>query len=304
MSFADYRRLAKTRLANRRERLTALAHNPTFRAYCQTHRLNPENRESQERFLRTARGRRLAQKLTLWPDKPAAQVIPHQKARCVGRVLDISPHLRDGHILTLSLDLYLPRSHILAAVSFEVRRYQRHVPDRPKRLSPLAPLPAVLSFESHGPFLQVELDLRTSPDRIRAEVGRLLPARPRGAHKWGRRRRPYPRQISLWDVWEAYDRYKSFRRGGISLGISPDAFRKAYYRAFALITGEAYHPEKHTPAVLPLPPGGCGACPKRPTCQTLCPAALAYVNQDRKGMSARPYDSQVLEKLAATPAIL
>ncbi|MBW1953011.1 MAG: hypothetical protein JRI66_08005, partial [Deltaproteobacteria bacterium] len=65
--------------------------------------------------------------------------------------------------------------------------------------------------------------------------------------------------------------------------IDISTIRKAYYRAFGLVYGEKYDPDKHNPKKLPPRlTKTCSICPERENCTTLCADVMEYVSQDER----------------------
>jgi hypothetical protein len=113
------------------------------------------------------------------------------------------------------------------------------------------------------------------------------------------------RKVDKWEVWDAYNETKSFKKAVEKLnerasrhvkvlkefGFTPvplqklnvTTIRKAYYRAFELIYGVKFDPVVHKPEKLPIKlKRTCDKCPERATCEALCPNALEYAAQDEK----------------------
>lgn len=309
MSLTHYWKLAETRVSDRNRRFQAFICHPDFRRYCQRHKINPGDLDTQRAFLATTRGWGLAKKKGLGLDRPVVQVIPHEKHKFLPPILppgivpiappigklDLSPNLRNGHILALRLDLAAFATHLLAGLSFQIKLYLPHVSNRGGRVSPLLSGPAVLTSAKEGRrYLVVEIDMRHSLDKIRLQVRRLLPPRPVRLPLI-KRRKTYP-GINLWKVWETYDQTKSFKVGSWKLGIPEATFRKAYYRALALVTGKRYHPEIHPP--IALRKKLCPDCPAYP-CETPCPQALGYADQDQRSQRDMLSKNSDLETISA-----
>lgn len=111
------------------------------------------------------------------------------------------------------------------------------------------------------------------------------------------------RYVNKWHVFDIYNETKSFQktldqllykaRSQVrflkSLGgdaeirqIDLSTVRKAYYRAFELVYGEAYDSERHSPKKLPPElTKVCATCSERETCTALCPEVMEYVDQDQ-----------------------
>jgi hypothetical protein len=108
------------------------------------------------------------------------------------------------------------------------------------------------------------------------------------------------RMVDKWKVWDAYNETKSFEKAVEKLNaravknfkfltnlsvsaesppkIKVSTVRKAYYRAFELVWGEKFDPDKHKPGKLPIElRRTCDQCPKYSTCDaragspTICP---------------------------------
>lgn len=113
----------------------------------------------------------------------------------------------------------------------------------------------------------------------------------------------FDRKVDKWEVWDAYNQTKSFKKTVKRLkdrastyakfinevGITAEAppklnvstVRKAYYRAFELVHEEKFDPDKHKPEKLPIKlKRTCDKCPEYSTCEALCPQALEYAQQD------------------------
>ncbi|MBM4274142.1 MAG: hypothetical protein FJ134_06750 [Deltaproteobacteria bacterium] len=113
------------------------------------------------------------------------------------------------------------------------------------------------------------------------------------------------RKIDKWEVWDAYNRTKSFKKAAETLNkraslrikilndfgfrteplqkVNISTVRKAYYRAFEPIHGVKFDPAVHKPEKLPVRLSRtCDRCPERSTCKALCPDILEYVVQDKK----------------------
>jgi hypothetical protein len=128
------------------------------------------------------------------------------------------------------------------------------------------------------------------------------------------------RVVDKWEVWDAYNETKFFQKAVAklnsraadrfklltSLGVPAEAppkinvstARKAYYRAFELVNGEKFDPDKHKPGKLPIPlRRTCDQCPKYSSCEALCPEALEYASQDRGKGRESPMPEQKLDLL-------
>lgn len=121
--------------------------------------------------------------------------------------------------------------------------------------------------------------------------------------------------VNKWYVFDIYNETKNFQKtleillskarsevGFLkSLGIEarvPDinvsTVRKAYYRAFELVFGEAYNPEKHSPKHLPPDlTKRCSDCAERETCTVLCLDVIEYINQDEKYLREKLPDRDI-----------
>jgi len=132
----------------------------------------------------------------------------------------------------------------------------------------------------------------------------------------------YDRIVNKWKVWDIYNQTKSFKktaekiiekvafrvRSLNNIGyeaefiklINISTVRKAYYRAFELVHGEKFDPERHKPTKLPIRlRKTCDKCPERPNCEALCPEVLKYVSQDEKYQRETPKSEDDLELLAS-----
>lgn len=154
-----------------------------------------------------------------------------------------------------------------------------------------------------GNHLVLKIDLTMGEDTIFNEVKSKI----NYYHYFirnSKRRLSKDRLVNKWYVFDIYNETKSFRKTLNyilskaksevtflkSLGgdaeipkIDISTVRKAYYRAFELVYGETYNPEKHTPKK--LPPNltkKCSSCPEREVCDTMCPDIMEYVKQDEK----------------------
>jgi hypothetical protein len=130
------------------------------------------------------------------------------------------------------------------------------------------------------------------------------------------------RMVDKWDVWDAYNETKSFEKAvdklnaraanfvrvlagfGVSAKAPPkikvDTARKAYYRAFALVHGEKFGPDKHKPGKLPIPlRRKCDECQEQATCGTLCPEVLNFVDQDQRYQRETPMPQDKLDILSS-----
>lgn len=161
---------------------------------------------------------------------------------------------------------------------------------RPKYL----PIPVFDNEE----FLIVKIDLRADKEVILSEFKETVDYFHYFASK-SNSRLTRERKVDKWEIWDAYNRTKSFEKTvqrinsrhslfAELLSIEPPApigvatARKAYYRAFEQVFGEPYSPEKHNLEKLPIRlKKKCEICAERSTCQTLCPDVLSYVAQDK-----------------------
>jgi hypothetical protein len=130
------------------------------------------------------------------------------------------------------------------------------------------------------------------------------------------------RKVDKWEVCDAYKETKAFKKVVHKLntraanyvrflndiGITEKAppkldvstVRKAYYRAFELVHGEKYDPEKHKPEKLPIKlRRTCDKCPEYSTCNVLCPEVLEYAVQDEKYQREAPKPEHELDILSS-----
>jgi len=96
-----------------------------------------------------------------------------------------------------------------------------------------------------------------------------------------RKRKEAWKQLNIWR-----ERRKRRPMGDIAdrLGMTEDACRKAYYRAYELTQGRPYHYKDVRAIRLDELPRTCADCPHREACGktgSLCPDALAYIEQDQ-----------------------
>jgi hypothetical protein len=130
------------------------------------------------------------------------------------------------------------------------------------------------------------------------------------------------RLVDKWEVYDAYDETKSFKKAVQKLNaravnharilnnfdvpanappkIKVDTARKAYYRAFALVHGEKFDPSKHKPEKLPITlRRTCDQCPEYSRCEALCPEVLDYVSQDERYQRETHMPEHTLDTLAS-----
>jgi hypothetical protein len=129
------------------------------------------------------------------------------------------------------------------------------------------------------------------------------------------------RKVDKWDVWEAYNQTKSFKKALIKLNerasvyarflndicftantpktLDVSTIRKAYYRAFELVHEEKFDPKVHKPEKLPVKlRRTCDKCPEYATCTALCPDVLEYAVQDEKYQREAPKPQHELDILS------
>jgi hypothetical protein len=130
------------------------------------------------------------------------------------------------------------------------------------------------------------------------------------------------RKVYKWEVFDAYNKMKSFEktaqkikdrastyvrflnRFGISVEgpqeLNVSTVRKAYYRAFELVYGEKFDPNRHRPEKLPMElRKTCDRCPEKTTCKALCPEAWEYYMQDEKYQREIPMPEHELDILSS-----
>lgn len=140
--------------------------------------------------------------------------------------------------------------------------------------------------------------------------------------KTNKSRMALDRKVDKWEVWDAYNQTKTFKKVVHKLnnlaanyvrilndmGINEKAppkldistVRKAYYRAFELVHGEKFDPEKHKPEKLPIKlKRTCDKCPEYSTCKALCPEVLEYAEQDKKYQREAPKPEHELDILSS-----
>jgi hypothetical protein len=112
------------------------------------------------------------------------------------------------------------------------------------------------------------------------------------------------RVIDKWKVWDTYNETKSFPKAVEKLTnrattkINVSTARKAYYRAFELVYGEKFDPDKHKPGKLPIPlRRTCDQCLQYSSCEALCPEVLEYASQDKRDRRDTPMPEQKLDIL-------
>jgi hypothetical protein len=117
------------------------------------------------------------------------------------------------------------------------------------------------------------------------------------------------RVVDKWEVWDTYNETKSFQKTVEKLSsraapkINVSTVRKAYYRAFALVNGEKFNPDKHKPRKLPIAlRRTCDQCPKFSTCEALCPEVFQYARQDEREQRETPMPEQKLDLLSYLPS--
>jgi hypothetical protein len=130
------------------------------------------------------------------------------------------------------------------------------------------------------------------------------------------------RMVDKWEVWDVYNETKSFKKAVEKLNARADNLvrlltdlgvttkapqkikvstaRKAYYRAFELVQGEEFDPDKHKPEKLPIPlRRTCDECPECATCDTPCPEVLNFVDQDQRYQRETPMPQDKLDILSS-----
>lgn len=146
--------------------------------------------------------------------------------------------------------------------------------------------PDTLPLEEGGQIL-LRLDLEAPRQQVLTQVGVWYDvfSEIRGFRKFRRNR-----GIGIDDltVWDEFLLERSFTRIARKYRWKPSAVRRAYYRAFVRIMGEAYNPAKHSRRKLTREQIGktCETCADNPSmgghCRSLCPPVLAYVDQDKR----------------------
>jgi hypothetical protein len=130
------------------------------------------------------------------------------------------------------------------------------------------------------------------------------------------------RKIDKWEVYDTYNQMKSFEKTAHKINERASAYarflnrfgitvetpkklnistvRKAYYRAFELVYGEKFDPNKHKPEKLPVKlRRTCDKCPEYSTCKALCPEVLKYYLQDEEYQRETPKPEQELDILSS-----
>lgn len=98
------------------------------------------------------------------------------------------------------------------------------------------------------------------------------------------------RTIDRFLVWDEYKTSRKFSKIAKKHKVNKATVRKAYYRAFELIMGETYDPERHNKKNLTKEQLSktCEICPEYKLCNDPCPDVLSFIEQDNKaGLSVR-----------------
>ncbi|MGD0826841.1 MAG: hypothetical protein ABSA09_01970 [Desulfobaccales bacterium] len=130
------------------------------------------------------------------------------------------------------------------------------------------------------------------------------------------------RNIDKWEVFDTYNKLKSFEKTARKIKDRASAYakflnrfgntveapkrlnistiRKAYYRAIELVYGEKYDPEKHNPNKLPVKLRRCcDKCPEQSDCNALCPEAWEFYIQDEKYQREIPMSEQEIDIISS-----
>ena len=103
-------------------------------------------------------------------------------------------------------------------------------------------------------------------------------------------------------------RADNFDKLSTDLGLTPEAHKKikvstaikAYYRAFELVHGEKFDPDKHNLGKIPIElKNTCTNCPEYSTCEVPCPEVLEYANQDQRYQRETPMPEDKLDILSS-----
>lgn len=173
----------------------------------------------------------------------------------------------------------------------------------------------------NGDDLIVKIDLKADKEFILKELIECLKYYQYFIPRSKSRMTP-DRKIDKWEVWDAYNKTKSFKKTAQKLTARASAYirflndsgitakppqkvdistvRKAYYRAFELVYEEKFAPEKHKPERLPAKlRRTCCKCPEYSICKALCPEALEYAMQDVKYQREAPKPEHELDILSS-----
>lgn len=89
-------------------------------------------------------------------------------------------------------------------------------------------------------------------------------------------------------IWRLRKQRKDFPEISRCLGITVDAAKKSFYRAYELTQGKRYDPEALRKEIWCVKINEikitCDTCPKRKGCDVLCPDILRYVDQDQASL--------------------
>ncbi len=89
-------------------------------------------------------------------------------------------------------------------------------------------------------------------------------------------------KVDKFQVWDLYEKKRSFRKIATELGSNESTVRMAYYRVFEAITGKRYDPGMKACLTKEQLEKTCESCSERNCCTDLCPEVAAFVNQDTR----------------------
>jgi hypothetical protein len=161
-----------------------------------------------------------------------------------------------------------------------------------------------ISVFNNGDNLTIRIKLNADLGEILKEISNKIKFYQSFIQKDNSRMTP-DRKVDKWEVWDAYNQTKSFKKAAKKLnerasqymkilnnfGFTPEplqklnvsTIRKAFYRAFELIHEVKFDPVVHKPEKLPVKlRRTCDKCREYETCKALCPDVLEYVAQDEK----------------------
>jgi hypothetical protein len=118
--------------------------------------------------------------------------------------------------------------------------------------------------------------------------------------KWepdGRERLEAKQQLQVWKLRRLRNGFKQIAE---KLELSEDTAKKNFYRAYELIQGKKYEPEKLKREVwehkIKDLKRTCESCPDRLRCRELCPDAMAYAEQDYVGLQETNNEFEIEDK--------